>query len=147
MINFHESFLSTVATLAHGSGRCSLQPGAARLYPPSASIAVTAGQTVCVIVQEFIPAAAQTGYSNDAKVQANFTLTNSLPAPALSANYTLDDITTVSTSALELKKDVRNVTQGAMAFSMKNQAKSGETLEYRVTHTSITAPPRSATSQ
>jgi uncharacterized repeat protein (TIGR01451 family) len=113
----------------------SLQPGAATLYPPSASTAVTAGQTVCVIVQEFIPATAQSGYANDAKVRANFTLTNSLPAPALSASYTLDDVTTVNTSALDLKKEVRNVTQGVATFGISNQAKSGETLEYRVTYT------------
>ena len=119
----------------------SLQPGAATLYPPSAPIAVTVSQTVCVIVQEFIPATAQPGYSNDAKVQANFILTNSLPAPALSASYTLDDITTVSTSALELKKEVRNLTQGAAAFSVNNQAKSGETLEYRVTYTNNGTSP------
>ncbi|QOF77549.1 beta strand repeat-containing protein [Variovorax sp. 38R] len=118
-----------------------LQPGAVTLYPPSASITVTAGQTVCVIVQEFIPATAQPGYSNDAKVQANFTLTNSLPAPQLSATYTLDDITTVSTSALELKKEVRNVTQGATTFTINNQAKSGETLEYRVTYTNNGTTP------
>ena len=119
----------------------SLQPGAATLYPPSTSITVSAGQSVCVIVQEFIPATAQPGHSNDAKVQANFTLTNSLPAPALSASYTLDDITTVSTSALELKKEVRNVTQGTTAFTINNQAKSGETLEYRVTYTNNGTTP------
>lgn len=113
----------------------SLQPGAATLYPPSAPITVTAEQMVCVIVQEFIPATAQSDYINDAKVQANFTLISSVPAPTLSASYTLDDVTTVSTSALDLKKEVRNVTQGVATFGVSNQAKSGETLEYRVTYT------------
>ncbi|WP_196230467.1 beta strand repeat-containing protein [Variovorax paradoxus] len=118
-----------------------LQPGVVTLYPPSASITVTAGQTACVIVQEFIPATAQPGYSNDTKVQANFTFTNSLPVPALSATYRLEDITTVSASALELAKEVRNVTQGAAAFSVNNQAKTGETLEYRITYTNNGTSP------
>ncbi|AIY42887.1 Chitinase [Collimonas arenae] len=110
----------------------SLQPGAAKLYPPSVATTVTAGQAVCIIVQEFVPASAQQGNSNDAKVQANFTFANA--NPALSASYTLDDVTTVSDNALDLKKEVRNVTQSG-AFGINNQAKSGEVLEYSITYT------------
>ena len=111
----------------------SLQPGAAQLFPPSAPATpvVFAGK-VCVIVQEFIPANAPLGASNKAKVQADFTYTNA--SPSLSASFTLDDTTTVSSVALELKKEVRNVTQSG-SFGINNQAKSGETLEYRITYT------------
>ncbi|MDZ4358452.1 MAG: hypothetical protein U1B84_18880, partial [Variovorax sp.] len=111
----------------------SLQPGAAQLFPPSAPATpvVFAGK-VCVIVQAFIPANAPQGASNKAKVQADFTYTNA--APSLTGSFTLDDTTTVSNVALELKKEVRNVTQSG-SFGINNQAKSGETLEYRITYT------------
>jgi uncharacterized repeat protein (TIGR01451 family) len=109
-----------------------LQPGAAQLYPPVVPVTVVAGQNVCLVMQEFIPANAANGSTNRSTVQASFDFTNA--GPVLSASYTLVDITTVSNSALELKKEVRNVTQGA-SFGVNNQAKSGETLEYRVTYT------------
>ncbi|QOF80531.1 hypothetical protein [Variovorax sp. 38R] len=111
----------------------SLQAGAAQLYPPSAAATpvVFAGK-VCVIVQEFIPATAPLGSSNKATIRADFTYTNA--APSLSGSFTLDDLTTVSGVALELKKEVRNITQSG-TFGVNNQAKSGETLEYRITYT------------
>lgn len=109
-----------------------LQPGAAQLYPPVVPVTVVAGQNVCLVMQEFIPANAANGSTNRSTVQASFDFTNA--GPALNATYTLIDITTVSNSALELKKEVRNVTKGD-SFGVNNQAKSGETLEYRVTYT------------
>ncbi|QFZ83586.1 DUF11 domain-containing protein [Variovorax paradoxus] len=121
-----------------------LQPGAAQLFPPSAPATpvVFAGK-VCVIVQAFIPANAPQGASHKVKVQADFTYTNA--GPALSGSFTLDDTTTVSNVALELKKEVRNVTQSG-SFGINNQAKSGETLEYRITYTNNgDAPIRSLT--
>ncbi|WP_241026987.1 Ig-like domain-containing protein [Variovorax sp. RKNM96] len=114
------------------------QPGAALLYPPSASLTVVAGQNVCIVMQAFIPANAANGNNNQSTVQASFDFTNA--GPALSASYTVLDTTTVSNSALELKKEVRNVTQGA-SFGVNNQAKSGETLEYRVTYTNNGTTP------
>ena len=116
-----------------------LQPGAALLYPPAAAVTVVAGQAVCVIVQEFIPATALLGYKNTVTVQANFIFTNA--APALTASYTVVDTTTVGSGALDLKKEVRNVTQGVITFGINNQARSGDTLEYRITYTNNGATP------
>ena len=115
-----------------------LQAGAAVLYPPSVATLVTAGQQVCVIVQEMIPGTAQNNYSNAARIQANLTLSNA--NPALTATYTLNDVTSVSSSALDLKKQVRNFTQGA-GFGVNNLAKSGETLEYSIIYTNNGASP------
>lgn len=114
------------------------QAGAALLYPPAAPVTVAAGQNVCIVMQEFIPANAVNGNNNQSTVQASFSFTNA--GPALSASYTVLDTTTVSNSALELKKEVRNVTQGG-SFGVNNQAKSGETLEYRVTYTNNGTTP------
>ena len=118
-----------------------VQAGAAVLYPPSVTNAVMAGQQVCVIVQETIPGTAQNTNSNDAGIHATLTLSNA--SPALMATYMLDDVTTVSSSALDLKKEVRNFTQGA-AFGVNNQAKSGETLEYSITYTNNAVSPISS---
>ncbi len=118
-----------------------LQVGAAQLFPPAAAPqAVLPGQQVCVIVQELIPNTALSGYSNDATVQANFTYSNANPSLP-TASYTLHDITNVGDSALELKKEVRNVTQGVLVFGINNQAKTGETLEYRITYTNNAPTP------
>ena len=116
----------------------SLQAGAAVLYPPAVSTTVVAGQQVCVIMHEFIPATAVNGYGNVVKVQADFTFTNA--APSLAASYQVTDVTTVGSSALDLKKQVRNVTQSG-SFGVNNQAKSGETLEYLITYTNNAASP------
>ncbi|MGJ7491360.1 prealbumin-like fold domain-containing protein [Variovorax sp. ZT4R33] len=133
-------------TLAGWSGKVfadtactgALQAGAVLLYPPSVPVTVVAGQSVCLVMQEFVPATAMNGYSNNATVQASFDFSNA--GPALGASYTVHDITTVSDSVLELKKEVRNVTQGG-AFGINNQAKSGETLEYRITYTNNGVSP------
>ena len=133
-------------TLAGWSGKIfadtgctgAMQPGAVLLYPPSVPVTVVAGQSVCLVMQEFVPATATNGYNNDATVQASFDFSNA--GPALGASYTVHDITTVSDSVLDLKKEVRNVTQGG-AFGINNQAKSGETLEYRITYTNNGVSP------
>ena len=119
-----------------------LQPGAALLFPPSVPTTVTAaGQQVCIIMQVFIPATAQNGFTNTATVRADFSYANA--GPSLSASYTVKDLTTLSSSALELKKEVRNVTT-AGSFGVNNLAKSGETLEYRITYTNNGPTPVSA---
>ncbi|QOF75940.1 DUF11 domain-containing protein [Variovorax sp. 38R] len=115
-----------------------VQPGAAVLYPPAVPTTVTAGKNVCVVLQLFVPGHALDGYRNDASVQANFTFTNALPG--LTASYVVHDTTTVSAVALELKKEVRNVSKGG-PFGLSNDARSGETLEYRITYTNNGATP------
>lgn len=109
------------------------QPGAAQVYPPAAGSSVVAGQVVCVVLQESIPAQAAPGSRNDSTLQAAFALANT--APTLSATYRVDDVTTVSTNALELLKQVRNVSQGVTTFGASNLARPGETLEYRIGYT------------
>ena len=120
-----------------------LQAGAAVLYPPAVPTTVVAGQQVCIVMQELIPATAQNAYTDTVKVQADFTFSNA--APGLSATYQVTDVTTVGSNALDLKKQVRNVTQNGV-FGLSNQAKSGETLEYRITYTNNGAAPISALS-
>lgn len=110
---------------------------AALLYPPALAQAVVAAQVLCVVLEQSIPIDAMSGAHNEARLQATFTFTNA--SPGLSASYEIRDVTTVSTAAVQLRKEVRNVSQGVTTFGASNQAKPGDTLEYRVTYTNNTA--------
>ena len=95
---------------------------------------VVEGQTICLIQKEFIPASAPQGASNHVRVQALFTYTGSLTVP--NATYIRQDVTTVTSNALFLMKEVRNVTTPTSpVWKTSNTAKSGEILEYRITYT------------
>ncbi len=100
---------------------------------PATSITVTAGQTICLIVKEFIPATAPLNATNTVTVSANFTYTNA--SPALANVVVHNDITTVGTpAALALLKQVRNLTQSG-SFGTASNALPGDTLEYQLTAT------------
>ena len=96
----------------------------------TAFITVTAGQSLCLIVKQFIPAAAATGAKNMITLSAAFSYTNSLPLPLLTSTLTANDVTTVGLpGALALNKLVTNITSaGAPAISVI--AKPGDTLQY-----------------
>lgn len=47
---------------------------------------------------------------------------------------TRQDVTTTSCSSLDLRKEVKNVTQGG-AWVLSNQARDGDELDYRITYT------------
>lgn len=97
----------------------------------NASIAVTAGQAVCLVVKQFVPAGAAFGAQNTATLSATFTYTNAVPA--LSVTLAASDVTTVGeASALSLKKLVGNVSRGG-ATSTSVNASPGEVLQYTVT--------------
>jgi uncharacterized repeat protein (TIGR01451 family) len=73
----------------------------------SGAINVNAGDTVCIIVKEFVPAGAPIGASNQVTVSATFAYTNA--APVLNAVITRTDTTTVGTASsagLTLNKSV-----------------------------------------
>ncbi|MGJ7580565.1 autotransporter-associated beta strand repeat-containing protein [Variovorax sp. RHLX14] len=116
----------------------SVPPGATKLSPPSVAQSVVQGQTVCFFVQAFVPAGAVNGSSNSVPVIATLNFTNA--APLLTATYTVTDVTMSGTSALSLQKEVRNITTGG-AWGTSNQAKSGDTLEYRITYANPSAVP------
>ncbi|QHI97606.1 DUF11 domain-containing protein [Xylophilus rhododendri] len=116
----------------------SVQPAGVRLYPPAVDQRLEAGQSICIVVQESVPVQALPGSHNTAQVQAFFSYSNS--ASALSASYQVEDLTSVSGNALNLRKEVRNVSQGT-GFAVANQARPGETLEYRITYSNIAASP------
>ena len=114
-------------------------PGAALLYPPAASRAVAAGQRFCVVLQVTSPVQALSGSRNQTTLQAEFRYANI--TPALSATYSLEDETTVSPHVVDLFMEVRNVTQGVASYGVNNDARPGETLEYRITFTNNVAAP------
>ena len=94
----------------------------------SVPITVTAGQTLCLIVKQFIPAAAATGAKNTITLSAAFSYTHS--APLLASAFTVNDITTVGLQgALALNKLVSNITLGSPVATTV-VASPGNVLEY-----------------
>jgi len=97
------------------------------------ALTVAEGQILCLIQKEFLPAGAAQGASNYVPVQALFAYVGSSLSDAV---YTRQDVTTVGSSALLLRKEVRNVsTPTTPAWKTSNTAKPGEILEYRITYT------------
>ncbi|WP_318409293.1 hypothetical protein [Polaromonas sp. SM01] len=102
--------------------------------PVTAAVTVTAGQTICLIVKQFVPAGAGQGAQNSVTLSAAFTYTNANPALAVNT-LSATDITTVGQAGdLSLAKLVSNVTQALPAATSVN-AKPGDTLEYKLTAT------------
>ena len=96
----------------------------------TAAVAATAGQPVCVLVKEFVPANAPINAQNQVALSAAFSYTNA--APALAATLTRTDTTTVSLSGgVLLSKLVSNVTRGGAAGTSNNAA-PGDTLQYQL---------------
>ncbi len=97
----------------------------------SGNITVNAGDTICIIVKEFVPAGAPIGASNQVTVSANFLYTNA--APVLSAGITRTDTTTVGTASsagLTLSKSVD-----------KAAALPGDTLVYTIVYRNDSSGP------
>ena len=96
-----------------------------------ASIAVSAGQQVCIVVKSNIPAGATYGSQDVISVTATFT-----PGVGSPVTYTRVDITSAGAATgagLVLAKAVRNVTQGS-ATGTSNSARPGDVLEYIITY-------------
>jgi uncharacterized repeat protein (TIGR01451 family) len=99
----------------------------------SGAITTVAGQQICIIVKETVPADASIGAQDLITVTAQFTYANA--SPALAASYTRTDLTTVgaaTTAGLELAKSVD-----------KANALPGELLTYTITYTNNSTEPLS----
>jgi uncharacterized repeat protein (TIGR01451 family) len=97
----------------------------------TAPISVAAGDTVCLIVKEFVPAGAAIGTSNQVTVAANFTYTNA--APALTALVTRSDTTTVGTATSAGLTLIKSVDKAA--------ALPGQTLVYTISYRNDSSGP------
>lgn len=106
------------------------------------TLTVTAGQQVCLIAKQFVPAGAPFGAVNNLTLTATFAYTGASPA-LTNTVLVLNDVTTVGLpNSLNLQKLVRNVTQsGANALTVN--AKPGETLEYTLVATNVGSQPLS----
>ena len=109
------------------------------------AIPVAVGDQICLIMKEFVPPGAPLGATNLVPVKASFAYTGASSIPP--TLYTRQDLTTVSSASVDLKKAVRNVTLdgvGAPNWQVSNTAKAGETLEYRIIYTNNGTSPISA---
>ena len=93
--------------------------------------AISAGQTICILIKEFIPASASDGAQDTIAVTAAFVYANA--SPALSSNYLHTDTTTVGvagSAGLTLVKSVDKTT-----------ALPNEVLTYTITYTNNGSAP------
>lgn len=94
-------------------------------------VSVAPGQTLCVVVKQFVPASAALGAQNTVTLSAVFSYTGA--SPSLFRTLGATDVTTVDEpGALALSKRVSNLTQGGPVGLAVN-AKPGETLQYLLT--------------
>ncbi len=100
----------------------------------SAAVTVTAGQSLCLIVKQFVPTGAVQGAQNTSTLTAAFSYSGA--APALAASQSVTDITTIGQAgALVLSKLVSNLTPAPPITAPTPPATSvdaspGHTLQY-----------------
>jgi uncharacterized repeat protein (TIGR01451 family) len=113
----------------------------------SAPVAVSAGQTVCLLDKVTSPVGAATGASDVVTLTAVETYT---PAPTngtIVHTYTHTDTATVVASDLTLLKQVRVVATcpstaaDTNAFGASNQASPGNFVEYQITYSNASSAP------
>lgn len=111
---------------------------------PSTPIALTAGQSVCIVVRQFIPDSAPFGAQNIALIDAAFTYTNA--NPSLSASRNLTDVTQVAAAAiLRLRKEVCNLTTSTCValsgtgFGVSSNGRPGDELQYRIIYSNASS--------
>jgi uncharacterized repeat protein (TIGR01451 family) len=100
--------------------------------PLAGAVAVNAGDTVCIIVRDNVPAGAAYNAQNAITVTATFTG---------GLTYTRTDLTTVGAAGgagLTLAKSVRNLTLGTAAGTA-NTARPNDVLEYTIAYTNTSA--------
>lgn len=99
----------------------------------SGAVTTVAGTNLCIIMKETIPVGAPLNATDDVVITASFTYTNA--SPALTATYTVKDLTTVGTgtnAGLLLEKAVDKAT-----------ALPGANLTYTLTYTNNSSSPLS----
>jgi uncharacterized repeat protein (TIGR01451 family) len=97
------------------------------------TLAVSAGQTLCLVVKVQVPAGAGNGAQSALTLSAAFQYSNA--SPTLSATTTASDVTTVGApGTLALTKLVSDVTLGGGAATSVN-GNPGDTLQYTLTAT------------
>jgi uncharacterized repeat protein (TIGR01451 family) len=97
----------------------------------SAAITVTAGQRVCVLMKEFVPAGAAPGLQNAVTLSASLAYSGSA-APTTTV-LTDKDVTTASRGAgPQIAKAVKNLTASG-SYGTTTTASPGNVLEYQLT--------------
>ena len=102
-------------------------------------ISVVAGQQLCLLLKEFVPANAPLNAQNKITLSATTTYSGAA-APATNVVTRVDVTTVASAGALRLVKQVQNLTTGT-ALSTNNNALPGNTLQYQLSLTNQGSSP------
>lgn len=117
------------------------------IIDPRTDLDVLAGEQICLIHKQSVPAATNNGDRNIVTVNAELNHANA--QPALNARYTRKDLSTVGQmGVLELIKEVRRTAANCVPlpapggdWMSSNQAQPGSWLQYRVTYRNIGPEP------
>jgi uncharacterized repeat protein (TIGR01451 family) len=97
----------------------------------TAALAAVAGQQICVLVKQFVPAGASAGDANLLTLSASFAYSGSAAPAATVLNVT--DTTTVDLpGAISLTKLTQNITQSGV-YGTSGTALPGNVLQYQIT--------------
>ena len=106
------------------------------------SLNVAAGEQVCLIAKVTAPANVAANDAYSVAISADFDYGNAaVPVSSLKVKDVTKSSQAGVDSRLELKKTVRNITQGGTETETQNQANPGDVLEYRVYYTNTGTGP------
>jgi uncharacterized repeat protein (TIGR01451 family) len=108
--------------------------------PLVSPIAVTAGQQLCLMVRDSVPAAAQLNQQITHTLSATLTIASASYSQPAASNADITTVGTPQNSALTLAKAVRNLAT-ASAFGTSSQALPGQSMQYQLTFHNDTATP------
>jgi uncharacterized repeat protein (TIGR01451 family) len=108
----------------------------------NAAISVTAGQRVCLLLKEFVPAGAPLNAQDKVTLSASLAYSGSA-APATTVLTGTDVTTVVVAGAILFTKQVQNLTTSG-AYGTTNTALPGHTLQYLLTITNLGSAPLAA---
>ena len=125
--------------------------GAEANAPITAHIAVTSGNTICLINKVYAPNNVTNGETYSNVITADFDFSNAL---AGTTTLKVTDLTKAAantpvaptnpkagSSKLELRKTVQNITQNSAETETQNQAKPGDVLKYRIYYSNTGTGP------
>lgn len=108
--------------------------------PLASPLAVTAGQQICLVLRDSVPAAAQLNQQVTHTISAALTIASASYTQPSVSNVDLTTVGTPQNSGLTLVKAVRNLATGG-AFGTSSQALPGQSMQYQLTFRNDTATP------
>ena len=108
--------------------------------PLASSIAVLAGDSICLVVHDAVPASASMNMQNRHQLSATVAAAGGTYTQPVQVNVDITTVGAAQGAGLTLVKAVRNLTTNS-GLAINSQALPGETLQYQLTFRNDTATP------